>query len=648
MMTTSSTSPIAAVPHPTAQTVQILCVAADRRDAEFVRDELVKIAPDFNVDASCTLQDAIARVEDPLRYDAVLFDVHLQGGDTLSELSQLGELGGGPAVIMMGDEERCRTAFPAADAYLVKDQGYLARLPVVVQEVLSRRRPESVVSRQAPARTGAVSNASESRVRLVLETEPVCLTEMTSDGSLVAMNAAGLALVGAERRDQVLGGGFRRFVLSEDQQPFEELIQRVCAGQKDSLEYTLVRLDGSHRRVEMLAVPLRRGPNEGSAVLAVTLDSTELKSHRREVRESAAVANWPRLAQEWGVEREQLETVLRDSEARHEAQAKEWAKERDELAQVLQAAESRAEKLAQAHAKEWAGEWDQLSETLQAAESDAEHLAQAGGRGETVLRDIEVRHEVQAREWAKERDELTQALHAAESDAGHLAQAGGRGETVLRDIEARHEVQAREWAKERDELAQALRAAESRAERLAQTQSQVGTALRDSQAGHERQAKEWAKERDQLTEALRVAGRRAEDLVQAQGQGGAALRDSEARHEAGAKEWAKERDELAQALQAAESRAERLAQEWNAERQTLVASLRSAESRYEKSEQERARDRQQQDSPVSLADASYEELSAHGGMSEGSDESLGAVEPSRQRRGGLALVERDKIDAHLL
>ena len=113
-----TTSPIAGVPQPTASTVQILCVAADRREAEFVRDELVKIAQDFNVDASCTLRDAIARVEDPLRYDAVLFDVHLQGGDTLSELTRLGELDGGPAVIMMGDEERCRTAFPAADAYL--------------------------------------------------------------------------------------------------------------------------------------------------------------------------------------------------------------------------------------------------------------------------------------------------------------------------------------------------------------------------------------------------------------------------------------------------------------------------------------------------------------------------------------------------
>ena len=116
----------------------------------------------------------------------------------------------------------------------------------------------------------------------------------------------------------------------------------------------------------------------------------------------------------------------------------------------------------------------------------------------------------------------------------------------------------------------------------------------------------------------------------------------------GGNEWAKERDELAQALRAAERRAERLAQEWNAERQTLVASLRSAESRSEKSEQERARDRQQQDSPVSLADASYEELSTCGGTSEGSDESLGAVESSRQRRGGLPLVERDKIDSHLL
>ena len=429
---TTTTSPTAAVPHPTAPTVQILCVAADRREAEFVRDELMKIAPDFNVEASCTVQDAIARVEDPLRrYDAVLFDLHLQGGDALSELSQLGELDGGPAVIMMGDEERCRTAFPAADAYVVKDQDYLARLPVVVQEVLSRRRPESVVSRQAPACTGAVSKTSESRVRLVLETEPVCLTEMTSDGSLVAMNAAGLALVGAERRDQVLGGGFRRFVLSEDQQPFEELIQRVCAGRNDALEYTLVRLDGSHRRVDMLAVPLRRGPNEDLAVLAVTLDSTELKSHRRIVRESAAATRWQRLAQEWGAEREPLETVLRDSEARHEAQAREWAKEREQLTQTLQA---------------------------------AEQSAQAQKQGETALRDSEARHEAQAREWAKEREQLTQTLQAAEQSA----QAQKQGETALRDSEARHEAQAREWAKEREQLTQTLQAAESRAERLAQ------------------------------------------------------------------------------------------------------------------------------------------------------------------------------------
>ena len=151
-------------------------------------------------------------------------------------------------------------------------------------------------------------------------------------------------------------------------------------------------------------------------------------------------------------------------------------------------------------------------------------------------------------------------------------------------------------------------------------------------------------------------------MVQAQGQGGAALRDSEARHEACAKEWAKERGELAQALQAAESRAEQLAQEWNAERQTLVASLRSAESRYERSEQERDRDRQQQDSPDSLADAFYEGLPGQGGMWEGSDESLGAVESTRpealrdqhvtlrhrQRRSRSASVGRDKLDAHLL
>ena len=181
----TTTSPTAAVPHPTAPTVQILCVAADRREAEFVRDELMKIAPDFNVEASCTLQDAIARVEDPLRYDAVLFDLHLQGGDALSELTRLGELDGGPAVIMMGDEERCRTAFPAADAYVVKDQDYLVRLPAVVQQEVLPRRPESVVSRQAPALTGTVSNASESSNRReVRETAAVACTSSNQSGPL--------------------------------------------------------------------------------------------------------------------------------------------------------------------------------------------------------------------------------------------------------------------------------------------------------------------------------------------------------------------------------------------------------------------------------------------------------------------------------
>ena len=292
------------------------------------------------LEASCTLQDAIARVEDPLRYDAVLFDLHLQGGDALSELTQLGELDGGPAVIMMGDEERCRKAFPAADAYVVKDQDYLVRLPVVVQEALSRR-PESVVSREAPALTGTVSNASE-------------------------MN------------------------------------------------------------------------------------------NRREVRETAAVANWPRLAQEWGVERERLETVLQDSEARYEAQAKDWAKERDELAQALQAAERRAEELAQAQPPSG-----------------------------TVLGDSEARYEAQAKDWAKERDKLTQALQAAERRAEELAQAQGPSGTALRDSEAQYEAQAKAWAKERDKLTQALQAAERRAEELAQAQGPGGAALRDSEARHE-------------------------------------------------------------------------------------------------------------------------------------------------------------------
>ncbi len=92
--------------------------------------------------------------------------------------------------------------------------------------------------------------------------------------------------------------------------------------------------------------------------------------------ESAAVARWQRLAQERGAERERLETALRDSEARHEAQAKEWAKARDEAAKALQAAESQAERLAQ----EWNAERQTLMASLRSAESRYETSEQERAR----------------------------------------------------------------------------------------------------------------------------------------------------------------------------------------------------------------------------------------------------------------------------
>src|SRR5580765_4879317 len=129
---------------------------------------------------------------------------------------------------------------------------------------------------------------SEERLRAIVETTPECVKVVAADGTLLQMNSAGLVMVGAECAEMVTGKNVYDLVAPEDRERFREFNQRICRGEKGSLEFDIVGLQGVRRRVETYAAPLQS--HDGSVVqLAVTRDISARKDADEASRRLAAI-----------------------------------------------------------------------------------------------------------------------------------------------------------------------------------------------------------------------------------------------------------------------------------------------------------------------------------------------------------------------
>jgi PAS domain S-box-containing protein len=163
------------------------------------------------------------------------------------------------------------------------------RLVVIVDRVengisrtavaLTGRRPVAEMAARPVGRDGA-----EARLRAIVEAQPACLLEVAPDGRLLAMNAANLALVGGTRLAQVLGKDYGRLVAPADRERVGRFIRRVCEGHCESLEYSVLLIDGTARAVASDAVPLERDAGETVVALMVTRDMTETRELEQALR----------------------------------------------------------------------------------------------------------------------------------------------------------------------------------------------------------------------------------------------------------------------------------------------------------------------------------------------------------------------------
>ena len=126
-----------------------------------------------------------------------------------------------------------------------------------------------------------------SYLREIFLHSPDCLKVVSAEGILLQMNPAGLRMLDAHSSAQVLNRSILNVVAEEDRPAFHNLHRRVMRGEDGVLEFSIISLNGTRRRLETRATPLRDAAGKIIALLGITRDITERKRAEREARLAA-------------------------------------------------------------------------------------------------------------------------------------------------------------------------------------------------------------------------------------------------------------------------------------------------------------------------------------------------------------------------
>jgi len=120
-------------------------------------------------------------------------------------------------------------------------------------------------------------HASEDQLRTIFETSPEAITLMTGEGTLLAINTAGLKMIEADDEKNVLNQNFHNLVATGYKDAFRQLTEYICQGQKGRLELEIIGLQGTRRWIETHAVPFSNSANGELVQLAISRDISERK-----------------------------------------------------------------------------------------------------------------------------------------------------------------------------------------------------------------------------------------------------------------------------------------------------------------------------------------------------------------------------------
>ena len=129
----------------------------------------------------------------------------------------------------------------------------------------------------------------QERLKIIIESEPECVKIQAADGTILDMNPAGLAIIDAQCREDIVGKAAYGYIAREYRAKYADMTKRVFEGETAMLEFRLVGLKGRQRWMELHAVPLRDPDGGISAMLAITRDVTDRRHAEENQRQHRTV-----------------------------------------------------------------------------------------------------------------------------------------------------------------------------------------------------------------------------------------------------------------------------------------------------------------------------------------------------------------------
>jgi PAS domain S-box-containing protein len=287
---------------------------------------------------------------------------------------------------------------------LIKTQDYLHQILYSFTQVRLRHDLVTVLS---------ATRLGEERLKVILETQPAVVCVISADGTISAMNRAGLTMLGL-MLEQAVGAPFTTFIPAGEHDAVRQLLRRVCEGELEELPLTLVRSDDSVCSVRMEALPLPRA--EGVSVLATF--------HEHAAPETAA-----QVAQAQ-IERDRLQSIVDQMIA-----------DRDQAHAQLASVQATREDLEREQA--------QLREALERASGQCDtHVAEAS-RLHATIDELRARLDLVETERERLSAELTlseETRSTIDAERVRLAALAGEAQMLLQTAETERQAERTQWA----------------------------------------------------------------------------------------------------------------------------------------------------------------------------------------------------------
>lgn len=272
--------------------LRVLIVEDRMSDTELVLYELRQAGYTLDWQVVETEVDYLAALEEP--WDVILSDFRMPQFDGFRALELLNEKGLDIPFILVsgtiGEDQAVACIKQGAADYLLKDR--LARLGPAVQHAMETRQ-----MRAEQRRAHQALLESEERYRTLIEASPDAIVLTDFQGKVLMTNRRAVLMIGAESQEELIGANGYDFLVPEERELAREISRQLLSSQDSiTMQYTIVKLDGTPHPVELSGTVFKDSDGNAQAFLSLIRDMTPRKQREREREAIARVATAMRNA----------------------------------------------------------------------------------------------------------------------------------------------------------------------------------------------------------------------------------------------------------------------------------------------------------------------------------------------------------------